>query len=670
MAEANAVQPNQPTVEDPLVAGLPPAMDHITYLTLLEYQLTPQNLPTLNRLLRGDDGALASEIGWDLLKLVLPILRVNQESAQDCLDIIARRGNPREVIVRVSEELERLGQHEDDHGDNEAVDNQTAFEGEAPPVHLGQMTLEGKTKPVTEDATSQTDDKAEADMIEETHVPGIANDEITFSALVSMLPPLHSRIKTKHPSRFLATSLPAALSAFRRLSMSETTTSAFLKTLTSLGGTKRPPLPPRVSTTDLLKSNSMPAPLPDPESKTADAPDDTDTILEASINERLLQAVLLEVFEERTVVSMEDHPPLTAQLRLKLEPQSLLSTRRAEIESLASNEAVQIFDKTQAAFTAAAKTLKLDLLSEITNALKSPAEIEEVGEYPTSPAHIPLSTLGLLLLYSSEQVARLSKTTELTNPPPEIFEALRNIVVQKDSEDYNKIKDSMPAIDNVLSLIYLSRSSEASQSHLLNIVDYLLDVCTSCPDVDLRDNAYHITTHLIHGRLDRASRTTVLRKLVTGENEQLRSIAVNWLKDEVFPTQNSQTVISKQPESQRGLKVLSLSEFDDALFSIRGVELAENDSRQFGEDIPFYISVINLLVLLARYVDDVHADGVDLVLAKGEALLNKLEKINADLVARVGQSAEGEDEQELSALDIFALEDALIRAREAIPLDQ
>lgn len=54
---------------DPLVDTLPPATDYMTYLTLLEYQLTPQNLPTLSRLLSDDDGTLARKLAGTYLNL-------------------------------------------------------------------------------------------------------------------------------------------------------------------------------------------------------------------------------------------------------------------------------------------------------------------------------------------------------------------------------------------------------------------------------------------------------------------------------------------------------------------------------------------------------------------------------------------------------------------------
>ena len=38
--------------ENPLLAALPPATDYMTYLTLVEYNLTEDNLPTLHQVLQ------------------------------------------------------------------------------------------------------------------------------------------------------------------------------------------------------------------------------------------------------------------------------------------------------------------------------------------------------------------------------------------------------------------------------------------------------------------------------------------------------------------------------------------------------------------------------------------------------------------------------------------
>lgn len=197
--------------EDPLVQALPPATDYLTYLTLLEYQLTPQRLPLLHQLLQ--DERLTTNIGWDLVKLLLPRLPASTE----CLQDVARLGNPREVILRVSEALMQL--HPDDDDEDEATDGS-----------LPKHTLQ-------------------------------------FNCLLAMLSVLHGRIQTKSPSRFMATSLQAALEAYTAMPSDETTL-ALLEFLRDVSPSKRPAPPPRApSESSVLRVAEASA--PDPEAEVA-----------------------------------------------------------------------------------------------------------------------------------------------------------------------------------------------------------------------------------------------------------------------------------------------------------------------------------------------------------------------------------------------------------------
>ncbi|KAI9870308.1 MAG: hypothetical protein M1823_008783, partial [Watsoniomyces obsoletus] len=116
-----------------------------------------------------------------------------------------------------------------------------------------------------------------------------------------MLCTVHPRIKAQYPSRFLATSLPAALGAYRRIPTSLATTRAFLGCLKALSAKQKPPLTPRTSTASALAPNdkksqaSLEATSPDPDAS-ADAAAGTNvpSSNEKSIISRLLQAVLLE----------------------------------------------------------------------------------------------------------------------------------------------------------------------------------------------------------------------------------------------------------------------------------------------------------------------------------------------------------------------------------------
>lgn len=88
--------------ENPLLEAKPPATDYITYLTIVEYNLTLENLPVLHEVLQ--DTNLTTNIGWDLLHLLIPLLPASQQ----CLQDIARLGNPREVVLKVTEALRLL----------------------------------------------------------------------------------------------------------------------------------------------------------------------------------------------------------------------------------------------------------------------------------------------------------------------------------------------------------------------------------------------------------------------------------------------------------------------------------------------------------------------------------------------------------------------------------
>lgn len=227
---------------DPLVQALPPATDYLTYLTLLEYQLTPQRLPLLHQLLQ--DERLTTNIGWDLVKLLLPMLPASTE----CLQDVARLGNPREVILRVAEALEHL-QPED--GDDElAEENSDA--GKSLPSHILQ-----------------------------------------FNCLLSMLSVLHNRIKTKAPSRFIATSLQAALEAYETMPSDETTL-GLLEFLRDVSPSKRPAPPPRTqSQSSVLRLDAVSA--PDPEAEVHSPSPEADN--ETQLVRKFIQFGLIELLK-------------------------------------------------------------------------------------------------------------------------------------------------------------------------------------------------------------------------------------------------------------------------------------------------------------------------------------------------------------------------------------
>ncbi|CVK94135.1 hypothetical protein FPRO04_06851 [Fusarium proliferatum] len=128
----------------------PPATDALTYLTIVETNLSPEVLPTLDEIL--EDAELTRDIGWDLVEMLISV-----PGSQGCLETVARLGNPREVIIKVLEVL---------------------------------------------------DSRAESSEA------GDASASASFITLVGMLGILHRRLQVKAPSRFLHTTLQTVYRAY------------------------------------------------------------------------------------------------------------------------------------------------------------------------------------------------------------------------------------------------------------------------------------------------------------------------------------------------------------------------------------------------------------------------------------------------------------------------
>lgn len=261
--------------EDPLIKALPPATDYLTYLTLLEYQLTPARLPTLLKVLQ--DETLTTNIGWDLVQLLLPLLPASRE----CLQVIARLGNPREVILRVSEALLELHPPEEDANDSDSDGDEI------------------------EDQASHQPQQGEGQETTTIRSQKLPLNILKFNCLMSMLSVLHSRIQAKYPSRFVATSLQAALEAYTSMPTSETT-AAFLELFMDLSGRKRPGLPPRGASEHTIVRTSSENSAPDPEAEDGTEPSHTG---ESAVVNRLLQFGLIEVLKSYLLSFSSQEPP-------------------------------------------------------------------------------------------------------------------------------------------------------------------------------------------------------------------------------------------------------------------------------------------------------------------------------------------------------------------------
>lgn len=293
--------------EDPLIAALPPATDYLTYLTILEYQLTPARLPTLHKVLQ--DETLTTNIGWDLVQVLLPMIPQSSE----CLQDIARLGNPREVILRVSDALMKL-QPDDDEEDSEDI-------GEGSSTHETQKTDEGLPR----------------------HI-------LKFNCLMAMLSVLHRRIQTKSPSRFIATSLQAALEAYTLMPTNETTI-ALLEFFRDIAPSKRPAPPPRAaSESSILRVSEASAPDPEAEVQSPAPSSNNEPILVR----KFLQFGLIEVLKSYLLsFSSPMDPGMSWAIRLqeKLRPNLRIPGRESQTDVYASTKHLKERDLIMAKIT-------------------------------------------------------------------------------------------------------------------------------------------------------------------------------------------------------------------------------------------------------------------------------------------------------------------------------
>lgn len=255
--------------------------DPFTYLTILQYNVTsPGVLPTLNEVL-GSDTRLTQEIGWDLVQLL-----VNIEGSETCLETVARLGNPREVIIKVMEALEGL---------TEGPDVEAASQGEG--------------------AISESP----------------RNESGKFVILLGMLAILLKRIRTKYPSRFLGSSLVKVYEAYQPTP--EMTTSV-INLVRSLSGQKRPPLPTRKSSVNVVnpdQDGDASKNAPDPEAEQEDP-------LEERLQNKLLQSFVTCVLQRYI---NENEMLWSARLLEQYQPERKHPQRKSLIQSYSEEDALQ-----------------------------------------------------------------------------------------------------------------------------------------------------------------------------------------------------------------------------------------------------------------------------------------------------------------------------------------
>lgn len=583
--------------ENPLLAARPPATDPITYLTIVEYNLTEENLPVLHQVLQ--DPELTANIGWDLIHLLLPLLPASEE----CLQDIATKGNPRECVLKVTEALRLLEfedprEETDDEGDDDTEDS--GLKLRIPDVGVG----ESSTSPA----------------FPRTILPPLP--VLKFEILLNLLATLHGRVKTKFPSRFLSTSLQAVLVAFNRANThQEELTLATIKLVKTLSGTKRPHLPSRRSSGNLLSRTNTNQSQTDPE-----AQNEAPTVDETTLVNRLLQSFITHILEDYvlSLTSDDDVPGLSWASRLmeRYEPQRIpnkpnyqkYADRFADDEDLRSRTAIL------GQVVALAQDLGLKTDELISTILDS--EIEKRGvpgtedEPPATAADIPLSRTGALILYTARNVKQelyaAAQGDERTSIPifPGHASILKNFVGALGPQTVGLEPEALLDTILALGLIALDDNNVGEPQDDESFAQYLQTVSlisANTPSPSLRGHAHYLTTTILRSHPHDLVRLTFIRDTLEHcPYENLKASAVSWLKGETLEANSpqadndddAQTSIFATPVA---LQTVAPYLWPDLSSHYASMSVKVSDSwMQFKQELGFYVAALNFYYLLLQ----------------------------------------------------------------------
>ncbi|KAF2502216.1 DUF1760-domain-containing protein [Lophium mytilinum] len=579
---------------NPLLAALPPATDYITYLTIIEYNLTAEQLPTLHQVLQ--DATLTTNIGWDLVHLLLPLL----PAAEECLQDVALKGNPREVILKVTEAL-RLMQYANPEAEEESEEED---EGE-----IAVEEVLRKTK--LEDGDGE----------KELPLP-----VLQFETLLSMLATLHRRVKTKYPSRFLSTSLQAVLASYSNAeSHMDELTAAVVKFIKTLSGTKRPHLPPRVSSGNILQRTASQQTEPDPEAQ-SEGP----SLDETKLSERLLQSLVTHVIEDYVVSlsSADDVPGLAWSSRLmeKLEPGKVVPGKPTFAEQFSKDEGLKGRSSVVGQLVAVAQDLGLDsrdlfqtFTDESTEEVGSPGE---ESDPPASANEIPLSRIGSLYLFTARSVGRVL----YGRPPPrddisifpEHAKILRNFVGTAGTANVGLESEALLDAVLCLGLLALEENAIGEPSDDEEFAQYLQTITlisANSPSPTIRYHAHYLASTILRSHPEDLVRLSFIRDTLEHcPYENLKASAVGWLKGETLeanmppsahshPHPHQETEESKDSETSIFATPIALTSLSPFLFPdlshtlLPPVPISEAWAT-FRNELGFYLATLNFYYLL------------------------------------------------------------------------
>lgn len=578
------------TENHPFIEALPPATDYVTYLMLIEYNLKKEDLPVLDSVLQNEK--LTVNIGWDLVLLLLPLL----PDSRSCLDVIARLGNPREVILKVIEAL-RITEWEGEEQDEE---NDEEEEANAP-------SKRSKTKQSSE-STSDAEDSLSS---------------LQFVALNSMLKTLHQRIKAKYPSRFMSSSLQAIMAAYNE-APSQTPQAKLIESMLdltqALGRARSPTLPPRQSSaTPNTDQRPTEGSTSDPEAQRDDA-----SKHDRAIQKRLLQSFLTHVVERfASTLSSDDDALgflLSGRIFEKLFAQMKVPGRQSwedKWEALALRDRKQLFGKLLGACRDIDGQVLLD-------AAETPSKILVDGhtdedEPPNSAEDIPLSATGSLIVLA-ERKMQLALSPEGKDKHdfaifPNHAAITQNVIGTEEAGGRCSTGTEPEAIIDAglaLGLIALDANNIGEPKDDETFLQYLQSISlisANAPSSSLRFHAHMHTTTVLRSHPSDLVRLTFIRD--TLENcpyENLKVSAVSWVKGEILEANSPEGPPLRQEKKTVFSTPVALEAIGPLLFPDLTEQMAASNLSEswlaFKIHLGFYLASLNFyyLLLTAKYL--------------------------------------------------------------------
>ncbi|KAL1895301.1 YAP1-binding protein 1 [Ceratocystis pirilliformis] len=567
-----------------LLESRPPATDTFTYLTIIEKSLCPEILPTLLEILQ--DAAICQDIGWDLVDklLIMP-------GSADCLQTIARLGNPREVIIKVLESLERLG------------------DGSLEKIHDSEDNDDGNYSEEASAEIRSIDEKTNRD-----------KTNAHFSVFLGMLGILHKRLDVRSPSRFLHSSLATVCKVYSS-NPSPRATAAIIDLVYALQpGATRPPLPNRQSSTVLAQAFPTAkgrVTAPDPEADTPAVNKQANDRVEEELKSRLLRTFVSCVIE--AYVNGNDMA-WAARLNEYYVPEKIVPGRRTWMQAFKEDPELVARDGQIGQLVSLAADLGLTELNvdQVKDLCESPLQIFPLRSEPDpqDPEAIKLSSGGMICLsaywtFASEVFDATYKTPDLYIFP-EHYKLLGRFL----ATDADACISANPGTLEALIVIglYLESNKKVTAAKITtkpNFMEYLhlvTLVSVFHPSLLVRNAATVLAGAILHADPDDVDRLKILEDLL--ENcifSSLQAQAVTWLREELqvglpHAIERAEMPLSPvKPASSRFSSTEALDTLQYVLFPrleyLKGMTDAELLDC-WTQNYPLHLQAVNLAVLM------------------------------------------------------------------------